>query len=233
MTPLVSAREVSRSYRQGDADIHALLRASCDVFPGNHIALTGRSGSGKSTLLHLLGGLETPSGGSVVWPLLGERDTLRPGKVAYVFQVPSLIPSLTAVENVSLPLLLHSESGRKTGSEPDAKTRAFEALERLELSPLADKLPEELSGGQAQRVAVARALAGRPALVLADEPTGQLDQTTAQQVLEILLSSVAESGAALVLATHDLSVAAKFPEQWRMSHGVLEPTEVHDVSALV
>ena len=226
MTPLVSAREVSRSYRQGDAKIHALKRASCDVFPGEHIALTGRSGSGKSTLLHLLGGLELPSSGDILWPLLGERETLRPGKVAYVFQMPSLIPSLTVIENVALPLVLQRD-------EEEAAGRALDALRRLELDQIVYKLPEELSGGQAQRVAVARALAGQPKLILADEPTGQLDRATAQHLLELLLGSVAESGAALVVATHDPAVAERFPNHWRMTHGVLESQEVPDVSALV
>ena len=224
MKPLVSAQDLSRSYSQGDAEIHALEHASCDVFPGAHIALMGRSGSGKSTLLHLLGGLETPSGGSVSWPLLGERDALRPGKIAYVFQMPSLIPSLTVLENVALPLLLQHDDR--------VDQQARETLERLELASLADKLPEELSGGQAQRVAVARALAARPQLILADEPTGQLDQATAQHLLETLLSSVAESGAALVVATHDPRVAEKFPQRWHMAHGKLELAEVDDVSAL-
>ncbi len=225
MMPLVSVREVSRSYQQGEAEIHALRDASCDIFPGEHIALMGRSGSGKSTLLHLLGGLETPSSGNILWPLLGERENLRPGKVAYVFQMQSLIPSLTALENVSLPLLLQHDGAKAT-------RQAVEALGRLELTSLADKLPEELSGGQAQRVAVARALASNPKLILADEPTGQLDGATAQHLLEILLSSVAESGAALVIATHDPLVAARFSKQWSMTHGKLEHSEVSNVSAL-
>jgi ABC-type lipoprotein export system ATPase subunit len=225
MIPLVSARDISRSYAQGDAKIHALDHASCDIFPGEQIALMGRSGSGKSTLLHLLGGLETPSSGTLLWPLLGERENLRPGKVAYVFQMQSLIPSLTVLENVSLPLLLQHDSARATG-------QAMKTLEQLELATLAEKLPEELSGGQAQRVAVARALASNPKLILADEPTGQLDQTTAQHLLEVLLSSVAESGAALIIATHDSLVAARFPKQWSMAHGKLERSEVNDVSSL-
>jgi ABC-type lipoprotein export system ATPase subunit len=225
MMPLVSARGVSRSYQQGHVEIHALETASCDIFPGDQIALVGRSGSGKSTLLHLLGGLETPSSGNILWPLLGERENLRPGKVAYVFQMPSLIPSLTVLENVSLPLLLQHDGTKAT-------RRAMEALGRLELATLADKLPEELSGGQAQRVALARALSCDPKLILADEPTGQLDQATAQHVLEVLLSTIAETGTALVIATHDPLVAARFPKRWNMTHGKLEPLEVRDVSAV-
>jgi ABC-type lipoprotein export system ATPase subunit len=225
MMTLVSVRDVSRNYTQGEAEIHALAKASCDIFPGDQIALMGRSGSGKSTLLHLIGGLDVPSTGSILWPLLGERESLRPGKVAYVFQMPSLIPSLTAAENVSMPLLLQHDA--------EAATRqALETLERLELGSIADKLPEELSGGQAQRVAVARALASHPKLILADEPTGQLDGATAQHLLELLLSSVAESGAALVVATHDLLVAARFSQRWQMTHGILERTEGNHVSPL-
>ena len=176
MTPLVSAREVSRSYKQGRRRDSRAEGGELRRFSRRTHRPDRRSGSGKSTLLHILGGLETPSSGSVVWPLRGERENLRPGKIAYVFQVPSLIPSLTVLENVALPLVLQRDD--------NATGRALEALTRLELASLAAKLPEELSGGQAQRVAVARALAGHPQLILADEPTGQLDRATAAHLLE-------------------------------------------------
>lgn len=212
---LVIAHGLQRSYRRGGTDVVALREASCTVLPNDRIALVGRSGSGKSTLLHLLGGLDVPTAGEITWPALGKREALRPSLVSFVFQTPSLLPALTAVENVELPLLL--------GTADPSRTRrdALEALARLELSHLADKLPEELSGGQAQRVAVARALVTRPQLVLADEPTGQLDRPTAQHLLDTLLAALAGTGAALVVATHDRAVAERLEHTWHMEHGTL------------
>jgi putative ABC transport system ATP-binding protein/lipoprotein-releasing system ATP-binding protein len=176
----------------------------------------GPSGSGKSTLLYLMGGLETPTSGEISWPALGARDTLRPGRVAFVFQMPSLLPPLSVVENAELPLLLQ-------GSDVAAARRsALVALERMNLAGLADKLPEELSGGQAQRVAMARALAAGPALILADEPTGQLDHRTAGHVLDVACEALKGTPAALVIATHDPVVAARMDVVWRIHHGVLQ-----------
>jgi len=191
----------------------ALQPTTCEIFPGARIALTGPSGSGKSTLVHLLAGLDDPSLGSVSWPAIGPRSALRPGPVGVVFQGPSLLSPLTVIENVALPLLL---AGR---TEADAVVRAAAALERLELIDLQAKLPEEISGGQAQRVAVARALTGAPLLLLADEPTGQLDHESAAAVVEVLEQAARDSGAALVVATHDPEVAERLPERWVMRDG--------------
>jgi len=175
----------------------------------------GPSGSGKSTLLHLMAGLDEPTAGEVSWPAIGPPEALRPGPVAVIFQGPSLLPPLTVAENVALPLIL----GGTTHQE--AVRAGMVALELLELAALADKLPEEISGGQAQRVAVARAVTGEPALVLADEPTGQLDHASASGVVDVLLAAAAHSGAALVVATHDPAVAQRLPEQWQMHSGRL------------
>ncbi len=206
----------ARAYSRGDSTIVALASATCAIMTGDRIALVGPSGSGKSTLLHLLGGLDTPTSGSIVWPALGPREALRPGKIGFVFQVPSLIAPLTVVENVEIPLLLGQSSAEK------ARAAALDALERIGLQSIAEKLPEELSGGQAQRVAVARALASQPKLILADEPTGQLDHPTAQHLFDVLLAALEGTDIALLVATHDLTVAERMPIRWRMQYGVLE-----------
>lgn len=213
---LAMAQHARRMYQRGAAPVAALQEATCVIAPGERIALVGRSGSGKSTLLHLLGGLDVPTSGMIAWPALGMRETLRPSQIAFVFQMPSLLPPLTVVENVELPLLLGGID------QSAARAAAHDALERIDLKPLADQLPEELSGGQAQRVAVARALAYRPRLILADEPTGQLDRPTAQHLFDILLAALAGTDTALVVATHDRSVAERLEQSWHMRQGVLE-----------
>ena len=212
---LAAAHNLGKTYRQGAAAVRALVHASCTIRQGDRIALVGRSGSGKSTLLHLLGGLDTPSAGTLAWPALGMRETLRPAHVAFVFQTPSLLPALTAVENVALPLLLNH------APPAAAHAAAALALAQVGLEALANQLPEELSGGQAQRVAVARALATRPQLILADEPTGQLDHPTAQHLFDVLLEALAPTDTAFVVATHDLAIAARMTTQWQMREGVL------------
>ncbi|GIW35177.1 ABC transporter ATP-binding protein [Meiothermus sp.] len=213
---LVEVRGARRSYGLGGGETVALERATCRVLPGDRIALLGPSGSGKSTLLHLMGGLERPTSGSVRFPALGEPDELRPGKVAFVFQAQSLLAPLTALENAALPLVLGGVEER------EAEIRAMEALERLGLEKVAQQLPEELSGGQAQRVAVARALAGSPRLILADEPTGQLDSETGAQLMDTLLGALENTETALVVATHDLGVARRMDWVWQMRRGVLD-----------
>jgi len=211
---LVEADNLSRHFAVGGQRVYALHPTTLRVSSGDRVALLGASGSGKSTLLHLLGALDMPSSGTVTWPALTEVGRLRPGGVAFVFQAQSLMPPLSALENVALPLLL-------AGSAPEASMRAAAAaLERLNLTAFEQHLPEELSGGQAQRVAVARALVTRPRLVLADEPTGQLDTRTAQSLMDALLEAL-DPGAALVLATHDLGVADRLGQVWHMEGGHL------------
>ena len=214
-TPLVVARGVARTFGKGPTAVVAVHGVDCVVRPGEMIALSGPSGSGKTTLLHLLAGLDTPTTGSITWPALGDRGDLRPGPVAVVFQAPSLLPALDVLENVALPLLLR-------GEQPAVARRcAAAALARLRLDQLTGKLPEELSGGQAQRVAVARVLAGTPRLVFADEPTGQLDHGTGLEVVDSLIAATSDLGAALVVNTHDPAIAERFPIRWHMLDGHL------------
>lgn len=213
--PLVYAQDISRTYRFAGERVTALARATCRIRPGDRIALMGPSGSGKSTLLQLLAGIDDPSTGSIAWPALGARATLRPGKIGFVFQTPSLLAPLTAIENVEAALSIARVQGAQ------ARKGAEEALEIVGLRALAEKLPEELSGGQAARVAFARALATGPALVLADEPTGQLDRSTADRLFETVLAWLDRSQAALVVATHDPYVARRLSVRWNIDHGHL------------
>lgn len=216
MTPaLVEAVGVGRNFTLGGQVVEALRPASFHVLPSERIALVGPSGSGKSTLLQLMAGLDAPTSGRISWPALGDAGTLRPGKIGVVFQASSLLPMLSLAENVALPLLLD-------GRIEDTREHACQALDLVGLGGLADKLPEELSGGQAQRVGLARALVAHPSLILADEPTGQLDHSTAQQVFDALLSALKGSKTALVVATHDAAIAARLRSVWRIRHGVLE-----------
>jgi putative ABC transport system ATP-binding protein/lipoprotein-releasing system ATP-binding protein len=215
---LVQGKEVTRRFRQGDVDVYALRPTSFVVRAGDRIALVGRSGSGKSTLLHLIADLDQPTGGKLAWPALGVHGALRPKHIGMVFQAPSLIPTLSAVENVELPL-------RLAGTDGSPRQAAMQALEAVGLLSVADKLPDELSGGQAQRVALARAIASQPRLVIADEPTGQLDHPTARQAIDTLLASVAGTQTALVVATHDPLVAERMDVTWLMEHGQLHAPE--------
>lgn len=207
--------DVARTFGSGPSAVVALHGVSCEIHAGDLIALTGPSGSGKTTLLHLLAGLDSPTKGTIEWPAIGGFDHLRPGPIAIVFQAPSLLPPLDVVENVALPLLLQGIDRHS------ARQRALEALRGLDLESIAAKLPEELSGGQAQRVAVARVLAGQPVLILADEPTGQLDHTSGAVVIEALIAAATETGAALIVNTHDATVARQFDHRWSMTNGRL------------
>lgn len=211
---LVQGTALVRRYGTGSSAVVALHDTDLTIHPGARIALTGPSGSGKSTVLHLIAGLDRPSGGSLSWPGLG-NPAQHPGRVGIVFQTPSLIPALDVVENVELVALLAGEAPGQ------ARTRATAALSALDLLSLADQLPEELSGGQAQRVAIARVLAADPRLILADEPTGQLDRDTAAHVLDVLEAAADASGAALVVATHDPVVADRYPTRWHVEDGRL------------
>jgi ABC-type lipoprotein export system ATPase subunit len=213
---LVRARGLTRLFGAGASAVSAVRGATFEILAGQQVAMVGPSGSGKSTLLHLIAALDAPTSGTIGWPALGHREALRPGPVAFAFQGPSLLPPLTVTENVALPMLLAG------GAEDEALLAAADMLERLDLAAVAAKLPEELSGGQSQRVGVARALVGRPRLVLADEPTGQQDGASRERVLDVIKASVEESGAALVIATHDLAVAERLALRWSMRDGGLE-----------
>ena len=206
MTVLARCEGAARTFGEGVTATVALAPTDCAIRPGDRIALVGPSGSGKSTLVHLLAGLDEPTVGRV------ERSGGRPG---VVFQGPSLLAPLDVTENVALPQLLAG------AEEADALAGAGRALDRLGLADLAGKLPEELSGGQAQRVAAARVLAGRPRLILADEPTGQLDHPTGTAVVQALLEAAELLGAALLLTTHDPVIAGLLPIRWAMADGSL------------
>lgn len=216
MNPLVRCDAVSRTFGAGERAVVAVHSVTCEIAAGDRIAMMGPSGSGKSTLLHLMAGLDEPSSGSVSWPALAgtSRGMLR--SIAVVFQGATLMPPLTVHENVAFPLLLAGKT------DVEARRTASAALAALNVGELADRLPEELSGGQAQRACVARVLASEPELILADEPTGQLDSAAAAQVVEVLLTAADHLGAGLVISTHDPSVAAHLNTQWLMRDSVLD-----------
>jgi putative ABC transport system ATP-binding protein len=210
---LIRATDVTRTHGSGPTAVTAVRGVSCTLSTGMQVALTGPSGSGKSTLLHMLAGLDKPTSGTITWPGLDGSPAGRPGVVGMVFQGPSLLPPLDVTENIELPLLLAGVD------EKQARERARTALGDVGLDELGARLPEELSGGQAQRVAVARALATRPRVILADEPTGQLDSAHAAEVAALLLEAATRLGAALVLATHDMALASQLPVRWQMADG--------------
>jgi putative ABC transport system ATP-binding protein len=204
----VRTRELTKTYGSGETIVRALDGVSIEIARGEMLAIMGPSGSGKSTLLHLLGALETPSSGAI--ELAGRRyeglgdgelTALRRETIGFVFQFFNLLPTLTAKENVMLPALI-------AGRGDAMRARAAELLGRVGLSARADHLPSELSGGEQQRVSIARALLMRPELVLADEPTGNLDSHSSAEVLELLSELNRDEGHTIVMVTHDPSVAA-------------------------
>jgi putative ABC transport system ATP-binding protein len=206
--PVVDAVAVRRTYAADGGGVRALESVSLRADPGEVVAIVGPSGSGKSTLLFLLGGLDRPDQGSIRvcgidWESLrgDERARHRRRTCGFVVQGMALLPQATALENVEVPLVL----GGVTAT--DSSDRATAALERVGLANEMQKLPDQLSGGQQQRVAIARALVTEPALILADEPTGNVDSTTGQILVELILETAAEGKAAVVLVTHDHAVA--------------------------
>jgi putative ABC transport system ATP-binding protein len=197
---------VSKLYRQGGEDVVVLQDLSLRLEPGEFVALVGPSGSGKSTLLHLAGGLDTPASGSVRVDGIdlstqnaGQLARLRRRRVGFIFQFFQLLPTLTVRENVELPLIF---DGKQSAATDDL-------LARVGLASKADRLPTELSGGEMQRVAIARALVAGAPLILADEPTGNLDKTNATEVLNLLTEQVRSVGASLLLVTHDANAAER------------------------
>jgi ABC-type lipoprotein export system ATPase subunit len=207
--PLLELAGVAKHFDRGTERVTALADVDLAVDEGEAVALVGPSGSGKSTLLHLAGGLDVPDAGTVtvggvdVATLsVAERARLRRRAIGFVFQFFHLLPTLSVAENVELPLLL---DGRRRGREP----RVDQVLEQVGIVHRASHLPGELSGGEMQRAAIARALVCAPRLVLADEPTGNLDSSTGRAVLDLLSSLVATTGTALVMVTHDEAAAAR------------------------
>ena len=227
MPPLITIRGLRKTYRMGDENVHALDGVDLDFQKGEFVAILGPSGSGKSTLMHILGFMDTPSEGSIVFdgeevarldP--GRRAWYRSHRVGFVFQAFNLLPRLTVVENVALPLLY------RDSSDPEANLAAARAaLERVGMSHRLDHRPGQLSGGERQRVAVARAIVGTPSIIFADEPTGNLDVKNVDRVLD-LLGSLIKEGITVVLVTHDLSVAEKAHRVISMRAGLVQEDRV-------
>ena len=220
---MLELRDVTRTYRQAHREVRAVDGVSLSVHPGEMVVLLGPSGSGKSTLLHLMGGLDRPTSGEVIFEgrsLASRSDDeltiLRRERIGHVFQAFNLLPTLTARENVALPLLL--------GSTPrkEALERAVAGLEQVGLAARAEHFPEELSGGEQQRTAIARALAVRPMLLLADEPTGNLDSASGAEVLETLRGLTRDGDRAVVMVTHDRGAATVGDRAIRLLDGRLD-----------
>jgi putative ABC transport system ATP-binding protein len=220
--PLVEVRNVTKEYKKGDQTIAPLKEVNLDVERSDFVSLMGASGSGKTTLLNLIAGIDRPTSGQV---LVNDSDITRLSRtqlahwraanVGYIFQLYNLIPVLTAYENIELPLLLLPLS------RAERRKRVAIALEAVSLTDRADHYPRQLSGGQEQRVGIARAIVAGPAIVVADEPTGDLDAETTEQILELLQRLNAELGTTLLLVTHDPRAAGIAQRRLRLEKGVL------------
>jgi len=225
MGEVVSVKDVSKTYRLGSQTVTALADVCLTVGGGEFMAVAGPSGSGKTTLLNLIGCLDVPTSGEIAIdgePITrltaGRRADLRARKLGFIFQTFNLIPVLTAWENVEYPLLIHRRGG-------DVADRVRRALEQVGLGARARHRPSELSGGQQQRVAIARALVGEPALVLADEPTANLDSTTGREIVDLMRRLNRERGTTFVFSTHDPRIMSAADRVVEISDGRLKPTE--------
>jgi len=231
----IQCRELSKSYRKGQTEIAPLEKLDLDVAQGEFLALMGPSGSGKTTLLNLIAGIDQPTSGRLV---VGGRDLAklsrgeltewRAQNCGYIFQLYHLVPILTAYENVELPLLLDRSLGRKERSK-----RVESALELVGLSDRSDHRPSELSGGQEQRVAIARAIVADPGLIVADEPTGDLDRDSGAQILELLKTLASDLGKTIVMVTHDPLAAEAAARTLHLDKGKLTENGQREGSVLV
>jgi ABC-type lipoprotein export system ATPase subunit len=210
---LVAAEGLARRFGDKARAVVALEPATFSIAKGGRIALLGPSGSGKSTLLNLIAGLDEPTAGRIAWPAIGPHEALRPLAVGMIHQFAALVPTLTVAENIALPLHL--------AHRPAEGNAISAAIAAVGLFDVADRLPDELSGGQAQRAGIARVLVHRPMLLLADEPTGQLDQVTGRAMLSALLEHADRNGTTAIVATHDPAIAARMDLVWHMDHGRL------------
>ena len=222
--PLLVARGLGRTYRMGRRSLEVLRGVDLSVNPGEFLALRGASGAGKSTLLHLLGGLDQPDTGEISFAGKnlaalggGELARLRNGKVGFIFQAYHLLPELSALENVCLPARIARVSAG------DAARRGRDLLTRVGLGERMEHRPYELSGGEQQRVAIARAMINSPELILADEPTGNLDSHTGGEIIELLCALRDERQTTLVIATHDAKLAARAPKVVQLVDGQIAP----------
>ena len=221
---VIQAIGVSRGFRQGPKRVEVLTDVSLQVPAGTSMAIVGASGAGKSTLLHILGGLDRPDEGTVLvdgqslWQMTDrERSDLRNARMGFIYQFHHLLPEFTALENVAMPLLIRGESTTM------AAKLASDLLEKVGLGPRLDHKPGELSGGERQRAAVARALVGNPGCVLGDEPTGNLDERTANNVFAQLIELNTELNTSLILVTHDMRLAARMNQRFELHLGSLNP----------
>lgn len=220
---IIQVKNLSKSFHDGNLQVDVLIDVDLSIRASERVAIVGASGSGKSTLMHLLGGLDSPTNGEVILCEQNlntvsdrERGDLRNKYLGFIYQFHHLLPEFTALENVAMPLMIRDMT------TSNIKQQAKEMLARVGLDDRLEHKPSELSGGERQRVAIARALITEPAVILADEPTGNLDRKTATQVYDLMMQLNAELNTAIVMVTHDITLAEKMESQYMLNDGVLQ-----------